>query len=766
MAAAFAVFLVLWGSVVVGQRVLIGGDVLYQYEPWAGEPGDRPPSNAYVGDPVTQFVAWTGLVKDSFRRGELPLWNPYTLSGTPLLANDQSSPFSPFTLAAILFRPARGLSLAMLMKLWVAGIGMAVFVRLHGARAPAAAVAGIAYATSSFMVVWLAYPHTGVAALMPWGFAAVAWYFRTRRGLAVVAVAVAVALQFFAGHAETSLHLGVGLAIYVVVRLVGTRERRTQAVLGLGAAVVLGTLLSGIQLLPFTANLLDASLVGDRELSRTGFTHLEPKALTTWVFPNSTGSPGIDGEAAQFPVYPESTGYVGVGALLLAGLAVPLLRGRWRWETGALVAVVAVSVGTIYGVLSPLAGRTPMLAVANNVRFFTVACFGVAALAGLGLDRLLAKEPRRSRPALSRAMVGAGMVALAALVVAAILVAVDREGLRDLLPTFRGRIGFWLATGAVAGVCAVAFLLARRFGAAPTWVVGGFAALALLEAVLFAFPYNPRVRPSQAPPASPAIEWLRQNLGDGSVAARGLDLIPNTASEARLRDPRGVETLINPRVRTYWSSADPGYDDSFLYTVLDQPDPRWLAGAGVTHFLTRDDSVLPGTEPAFQAPGMVISRVPGARPFVFAAAATVTAADEKTAAEALARDPLGPVVVERKDAGVGAPAAGDALVEMRIRSAQTVSMGVEAPGATTLVVLQAFTEGWRARVDGKVVPIEPANVLFQSVQVPAGSHEVTFRYEPSSVRLGLAATAAALLGLSLVVLVPVLRRRRGLPTAP
>ena len=95
----FAVFLALWGTVIVGQRVLVGADILYRYQPWAGEPGAREPRNTYVGDPVTQFVEWTGLVKDSYGRGEMPLWNPYTLGGTPLLANDQSAPFSPFTLA-------------------------------------------------------------------------------------------------------------------------------------------------------------------------------------------------------------------------------------------------------------------------------------------------------------------------------------------------------------------------------------------------------------------------------------------------------------------------------------------------------------------------------------------------------------------------------------------------------------------------------------------------------------------------------------------
>ena len=758
----FAVFLTLWGTVIAGQRVLVGGDILYRFQPWAGEPTAREPRNTYVGDPVTQFVAWTALVKDSYAQGEMPLWNPYALSGTPLLANDQSAPFSPFTLASLPFDPVRGVSLAMLLKLWVAGFGMVVLLRLHGAGAPAAGLAGIAYATSSFMVVWLAYPHSSVACLMPWAFAAVAWYLRDRSRLALLAVAGAVALQFLAGHAETSLHLGVGLAVYAAVRVVGLEERRGWALAGLATAAVLGCLLAGAQLVPFVANLTDASILGDRSDARTGSTHLEWRKLDSWIVPNGEGSPGIDGRSSRYPVYPESVGFAGAGALVLALTGVALVGDRrLRWPVLALLAVLGVSAGTVYGPLAPLAGRTPMLDVSNNIRLLTVMCFGVAAMAGLGLDRLLSRPPRRTSARMSRVLMGAGSTATAALGLAVAAVVFRADELGDLLPEIDGRIGFWVATGVLAVVAGAAFYGARRVGAPAPAVAGGFLAVALLEAVLFAWPYNPRVPLSESPPASATIDWLRANVGPGSVAAAGLELIPNVASAYRLRDPRGVDALHNPRLRTFWSKADPGFDDSFLYTVLSQPDARWLAAAGVTHHLTLPDQIVAGTVPVFQGPGSTVAEVPGARPFVFAAASTVTASDPDEAAEIMARDPLGPVVVERPatgadGAGVIVNPAGPAAIELLGERAGTVSVRVTATTATTIVVLQAFADGWRAEVDGARARIDPADVLFQSVQVPAGAHTVTLRYRPESFRLGLAASAAGLIGVLLVGMGPLL----------
>lgn len=758
-----AVFVALWGTVIVGHRVLVGGDILYNFQPWAGEPAAREPRNTYVGDPVTQFVEWTGLVRDSYSRGEMPLWNPYTLSGTPLLANDQSSPFSPFTLLSMIWQPARGLSMAMLLKLWVAGLGMAAFMKVHRARTSAAALAGVAYASSSFMVVWLAYPHTGVAAIMPWAFAATAWFLRDRTALALVATAAAIAVQFLAGHAETSLHLGFGLAVYAAVRVIGLSRHRLRSIGGLAVAAGLGCLLAGAQLVPFVANLADASILDDRSGSKTGFTHLDWRKADTWLAPNGEGSPGIDGESSRYPVYPESVGFAGAGAMVLAISALAMLRRRERrWEVLAVLGVLALSAGTIYGVLSPAVGRTPLLDVANNIRFLTTACFAVAALGGLGLDHLLSRAPRRETLNISRALLAIAGVMITGLAVAIALLVVKRAEIDSVLPDVDGRIGFWVATGVAAALAAAALYGARRAGAATRPVAGGFLAVALMEAVLFAWPYNPRLPTNQVLPPSTTIDWLRTNVGDGSVAATGLELIPNVASAYRLRDPRGVDTLLNPRTRTYWSKADPGFDDSFLYTVLSQPDPRWLAAAGVTHYLSPADKVLPGTVPVYERAGSVVSTVPGARPFAFVASATATASDQDAAAEALSRDPLGAVIVERG----GPPGAGRGQVELVRRRAQLLEMKVSAGAPATVVVLQSFAEGWTAEVDGRKVKIDPANVLFQSVQVPAGNHTLVLRYEPESFRLGVAATSAGLIGVVLIMGLTLVRSRRTMAQAP
>ena len=48
--------------------------------------------------------------------------------------------------------------------------------------------------------------------------------------------------------------------------------------------------------------------------------------------------------------------------------------------------------------------------------------------------------------------------------------------------------------------------------------------------------------------------------------------------------------------------------------------------------------------------------------------------------------------------------------------------------AVWLVVSESMLPGWKAYVDGTEVPVYYANYLFQTVEVPAGKHRVTFEY--------------------------------------
>jgi hypothetical protein len=63
-----------------------------------------------------------------------------------------------------------------------------------------------------------------------------------------------------------------------------------------------------------------------------------------------------------------------------------------------------------------------------------------------------------------------------------------------------------------------------------------------------------------------------------------------------------------------------------------------------------------------------------------------------------------------------------------------------AARSSYLVLSQIFYPGWVTAIDGERVALERANFALAALPVPPGSHRITYRYQPTSVRLGLATT--------------------------
>jgi hypothetical protein len=87
--------------------------------------------------------------------------------------------------------------------------------------------------------------------------------------------------------------------------------------------------------------------------------------------------------------------------------------------------------------------------------------------------------------------------------------------------------------------------------------------------------------------------------------------------------------------------------------------------------------------------------------------------------------------------------AGTALINEY--AAERIVVATESTQPALLVLSDAFYPGWQATVDGAPAAILPTNVLYRGVYVPAGAHTVTFTYEPTGWRSGLAAAGGGLL---------------------
>jgi hypothetical protein len=90
-----------------------------------------------------------------------------------------------------------------------------------------------------------------------------------------------------------------------------------------------------------------------------------------------------------------------------------------------------------------------------------------------------------------------------------------------------------------------------------------------------------------------------------------------------------------------------------------------------------------------------------------------------------------------------------------------VVVEVDTESDTLLVLRDAYSNGWRATVDGSPVEIVRVDHAFRGVELGPGEHRVVFDYRPTSLRLGLLLTLGGVVLVALLILIIGRKRTQG-----
>ena len=310
----------------------------------------------FWGTPILQFVPWRAWSWEILRQGHLPLWNPLSGMGAPLLANYQSALLYPpnwlyFLLAAIGGVPlmAWGQALLVVLHLAWAGAGMVRLTRRLGLSAVSQALSGLSFGLCGYLVAragflsinsavaWLPWvllwltPHLGRQAKQKRldGMPAAGRY-------ALVGLSASVAMLLLAGHAQTAwytLLLAVIWAGFWGWQAPSPLERVPQdhnrpalksrwaglldAELRLGAAVGLGAAVAAVQLLPTGEYLLQSQRAGALDFEFALNYSTWPWHFLNLLAPDLFGNPA-HGDYWGYANYWEDAMYIGLLPFLLA----------------------------------------------------------------------------------------------------------------------------------------------------------------------------------------------------------------------------------------------------------------------------------------------------------------------------------------------------------------------------------------------------------------------------------------------------------------
>lgn len=84
----------------------------------------------------------------------------------------------------------------------------------------------------------------------------------------------------------------------------------------------------------------------------------------------------------------------------------------------------------------------------------------------------------------------------------------------------------------------------------------------------------------------------------------------------------------------------------------------------------------------------------------------------------------------------------------------SIALDINTPSDALLVLSDTNYPGWTAALDGRITPVLTANLSQRAIMIPKGSHTVTFRYTPLSVRWGIGLSTVSAILIALLVVVP------------
>jgi hypothetical protein len=321
-----------------------------------------------TGDNLQQNYPLHVLVGSIYSHGDLPFWNPYLFSGTPLLAGFNAGAFYPLVgLFVILPDRVAWIATEVILFSFIA-VGMYVFLRALRLSTTACVLAA---ATFSFSGVVLSQVNhvdmTEGFVSIPFMLLAVLHIVRDGRWRWSVVLGIAFALAIFGGAPEAMLDETFLVIAYAALCAGLDRRRWWRVLTRCGASAALALSLSAVQWLPGIAAISNSqrSSLG---ASFTGSGSFSPANGLLSLVPYLFGGYGNLGEAKFFSHYnlPEVGIYVGL--LPLVAL-LSLWRPGWPSRLPARERRTWYIIGLI-GLLLALGSNTPLEHVFNAIPLY------------------------------------------------------------------------------------------------------------------------------------------------------------------------------------------------------------------------------------------------------------------------------------------------------------------------------------------------------------------------------------------------------------
>lgn len=731
---------------------------------WDNFTAGVPFKNFLITDPVRQQYPWRELAIDLIKNGQWPLWNPYSFSGAPLLANLQSAVFYPLNFLFFLFPFNFAWGIFIVLEPLLAGTFLYLYLRNLSLGKFSSVLGAISFSFSGFFIAWLEWGtvlHVGLwLPLILLSSDKIFSYFQSEnneklkikndplgktqghpekgrmdeksrikiKNLSIWSGVFIFSLisSFFAGHLQTFFYVGIVSVAYVIGRW-WQSGKNIKAISLFMIHYSLFIILTAIQWLP-TLRFINLSGRGLDQINwqKEGW-FIPWQNLVHFLAPDFFGNPATLNYWGVWN-YAEFAGYIGILPLILALYAL-----FWRQDKKTLFFGSVFFLSLFFAFPTPLAKlpyqlQLPFFSTSQPTRLLFLTDFSLAVLVAFGMDFVLKQGSSNKK-------VGAILLPL-------IVVFTGIWFFVTLTPRFWPGID-WVLNLAVSkrnlvlptvllvtSIFSLGVLLMRKVP--RNLILTIILIIVAFDLLRFGQKFTPFAKSEWLFPQTEIIEFLQKQEKPFRFMATDRRILPPNFSIAyRLESVDGYDPLYLSRYAELIAASErgePNISPPFGFNRIVTPqnfESRIVDLLNVRYVLSLDDLNSPKLKKVFQEGQTRVYENQKVFPRVFLTHDVKIAKSKQEAINLLFDEKidLQKTVILEESADIdeikGEGRDKTEIIEYR---EQKIGVKTQASGKRILVVSQNFYPGWQAHIDGQSAKTYQVDYNLLGVLVTEGEH--------------------------------------------